>query len=116
MIARNPRSFTSSFAVSITLVFSLFVTVSVYSQVTGATLSGTVTDATGASIPGAQISITNTATGVTRELTADSAGFYTAPNLLAGTYDVKVSAKGFSTAVQSNITLAVGAQQQLNIP
>jgi Carboxypeptidase regulatory-like domain len=93
MIARNPRSFTSSFAVSITLVFSLFVTVSVYSQVTGATLSGTVTDATGASIPGAQISITNTATGVTRELTADSAGFYTARGLMTSRSPPRDSAR-----------------------
>src|SRR5437660_12221441 len=51
-------------------------------QVSGATLTGTVTDASGATIPQAQIVITNVSTGVTRNVTTDSAGFYTAPNLL----------------------------------
>src|SRR3989442_14553634 len=84
-------------------------------QVTGATLSGIVTDTSGAVIPGVMVSIKNRATGVGRSLTTDEAGLYSAPNLLAGSYDVTASAPGFSTARQSNITLAVGAQQQLNL-
>src|SRR6266850_6366471 len=84
-------------------------------QVTGATLSGTVTDASGAVIPGVLVSIKNRATGVTRDVMADETGFYTAPNLLAGNYDVTVSNPGFTTVLQSNIALAVGAQQRLNI-
>src|ERR1051326_5118065 len=84
-------------------------------QVTGATLSGSVTDASGAVIPGGMISIKNRATGVVRELRTDEAGFYSAPNLLAGGYDLPGCAAGFSTVVQSNNALAVGAQQQLNI-
>jgi hypothetical protein len=85
-------------------------------QVTGATLTGTVTDASGAVIPNAQITATNKATAASREVTADAAGFYLIPNLLPGSYDVRASAKGFSSVVQSNLTLAVGAQQQLNFP
>jgi len=84
-------------------------------QVTGATLSGIVMDASGAVIPGVTISIKNRATGVVRTVTADEAGLYSAPNLQAGSYEVTASQPGFSTAVQSNITLTVGAQQQLNI-
>src|SRR6266403_1799700 len=84
-------------------------------QVSGATLTGTVTDASGATIPQAQIVITNVSTGVTRNVTTDSAGFYTAPNLLPGTYEVRVTATGFSTQVRTGITLTVGAQQALNI-
>ena len=86
------------------------------SQVTGATLSGTVTDASGAAVPGAQISIKNVATGVTRDLTVDSAGFYSAPNLAPGSYTVTVTAAGFSTLIRSGLTLTVGAQQQVNFP
>jgi len=97
------------------LVFSLFFAASIYSQVTGATLSGTVSDASGGGIPGATISIKNTATGISQNFLADSAGYYTAPNLIPGTYDVAIRAKGFATVV-STVILAVGAQQQLNVP
>src|SRR5215510_1936072 len=84
-------------------------------QVTGATLSGIVTDASGAVIPGVTISIKNKATGAVRTVMADEAGLYSAPNLQAGSYEVTASQPGFSTVVQSNITLTVGAQQELNI-
>jgi hypothetical protein len=85
-------------------------------QVAGATLSGTVTDPSGAAIVGAQISVTNRATGVNRAVVTDSAGFYSAPNLLPGNYDVTVSATGFATAKELDIELTVGAQQVLNVP
>src|SRR5882672_718230 len=91
-----------------------FTSVPAYSQVTGATLTGTVTDASGAVVAGAEISVKNTATGATRDVTSDSSGFYSAPNLAPGEYEVRVTAKGFSTAMQSNLSLAVGAQQQAN--
>jgi outer membrane receptor protein involved in Fe transport len=88
----------------------------IYAQVAGATLNGTVADASGAGVPNANVSIKNTATGVARDITTDSDGFYSAPNLLPGTYDITVSASGFSTAVQTGLTLTVGAVQALNIP
>src|SRR5262245_52175707 len=97
------------------LAITLFPGAPVHAQVTGATLSGTVTDASGAVIPGVMVSIKNRATGVVRNTTTDEVGFYSAPNLLAGNYDVTASQPGFSTVVQSNVVLAVGAQQQLNI-
>src|SRR4029077_7882286 len=53
-------------------------------------------------------------TGVSRGLSADSVGFYTAPNLLPGNYDVTFSAAGFTTEVTTGITLTVGTQQVLN--
>src|SRR6266576_4964712 len=83
-------------------------------QVVGATLSGTVTDASGASVPNAQVSISNPATGVTRAVTADAVGFYAAPNLQPGNYEVRFSSPGFTTEVNSGVTLTVGAQQVLN--
>src|SRR3977135_633402 len=85
-----------------------------YAQVVGATLSGTVTDASGAAVPNAHLSGRNTATGVTREVTVDAAGFYTAPNLQPGNYEVRFSASGFATQVNNGVTLTVGAQQVLN--
>jgi hypothetical protein len=85
-----------------------------YAQVVGATLSGTVTDASGGAVPNAQVTIKNLATGVDRMVVVDSAGFYTVPNLLPGNYEVRFSASGFKTAVNSDVTLTVGAQQVLN--
>jgi hypothetical protein len=84
-------------------------------QVAGGTISGTVTDSSGAVIPNAQISINNVATGVSRTETANSDGFYSAPNLLPGTYEVTFTAPGFKTEVRSGITLTVGAAQVLNL-
>ena len=95
------------------LTLCLFVSVPIYSQVTGATLTGTITDPSGAVVSGATISVRNTDTGATRDVMSDSAGLYTIPNLVPGPYEVKVTATGFSTKVQ-NLPLAVGQQQQLN--
>jgi hypothetical protein len=105
---------TTSFAILLTLLFSLMGGTAVHAQVTGATLSGTVTDPSGATITGATISVKQNATGVSRDTTSDAAGLYTVPNLAPGDYEVRVSATGFSTTVQSNLSLAVGQQQQLN--
>src|ERR1700682_3689193 len=112
-----------TFAAKITPKISGFVVVALttlpwvqaHAQVAGGTESGTVTDASGAVIPGAQISITNVATGVTRSVTTDTAGFYSSPNLLPGNYEITVSAPGFATQVRTGISLDVGAEQVLTI-
>jgi hypothetical protein len=93
----------------------MFGTSPAYAQVAGATLMGTVRDTSGGFIPNAKVSITDVATAVTRTVSSDSAGLYAAPNLLPGTYEVRVGATGFRTAVQKGITLTVGAQQVLDI-
>src|ERR1700680_4991768 len=110
----TPNGIGFSVVTFVALALGLFVSVPVWAQVAGASLSGTVTDASGAVIPNASISIKNVGTGVTRDVTADTAGFYAAPNLLPGAYEVSVSAPGFSTEVRTGITLTVGAQQALN--
>src|SRR6201987_4720359 len=84
-------------------------------QVSGATLSGLVTDASGAIIAGATVSTHNLATGELREVVTNAEGFYSIPNLLPGSYDVTVTANQFSQAVRKGIVLTVGAQQALNI-
>jgi outer membrane receptor protein involved in Fe transport len=83
-------------------------------QVAGATLTGTVTDSSGATLPSAQVSITDVATGVTRTVSSNAAGLYIAPNLLPGSYEVKVAATGFKTQLEKGITLTVGAEQVLD--
>src|SRR5437588_1910799 len=88
---------------------------SVVAQVSGATLSGVVTDEQGGPVPDAAVKIKNLGTGVTREVRTNSDGLYSAPNLNPGSYDVTISAKGFQNVVQHSVTLNVGAQQSLNI-
>jgi Carboxypeptidase regulatory-like domain/TonB dependent receptor-like, beta-barrel/TonB-dependent Receptor Plug Domain len=97
------------------LAVTFLISIRAYAQVAGGTLTGSVTDSSGLVIPGAEVSIKNIATGLTRDVTTDAAGFYTAPNLLPGTYDVSATALGFATELRTGITLTVGAQQVLNL-
>src|SRR4030088_1809723 len=103
------------FLVCATLALAVLLSTPVYAQVSGATLTGTVSDASGAVVTNAKVSIKNTATDVTRDVTTDSSGAYRAPNLLPGIYEGTVVAAGFSTSVKSGLTLTVGATQPLNI-
>src|ERR1041384_1311304 len=64
---------------------------------TAGTISGTVSDATGALIPGALVTVKNLDTGLTRELVSDEQGRYSAPNLPVGNYEVQTSLTGFRT-------------------
>ncbi len=84
-------------------------------QVTGATLSGTITDPSGAALSGAEVSIKNTSTKITRIAQTDKQGLYTAPNLLPGSYEITVTAPGFTTAARTGITLNVGVDQIIDI-
>jgi Carboxypeptidase regulatory-like domain len=80
-----------------------------------ATLLGTVTDPSGASVPNAAVTITNTATGVTRNVTTNSDGQFLAPDLQIGNYTVRVSATGFKATEQKNLVLAVGDRRRLDV-
>src|SRR2546426_7894572 len=86
-----------------------------WGQVAGGTISGTVVDSSGRVIGNVQITITNLATGVTRDITTNQEGFYSAPNLLPGTYEAKFSAKGFKTEARSGIALTVGETEVLDL-
>jgi hypothetical protein len=70
-----------------------------------ATILGTVTDNTGAVVPNATVTITNTATQVQRVLQTNSAGSYNAPDLLIGPYSLKIETKGFKTYDRTGIVL-----------
>jgi len=95
--------------------FSPLLRVTAHAQVAGATLSGTVTDQSVHYFPMATISIRNVSTDITRTTTTSAAGFYSVPNLLPATYDVKASAQGFSSHISTGVILTVGAQQVLDI-
>jgi hypothetical protein len=110
----SPIRLASTLVTFTVLALGVSVSAPVGAQVIGATLSGTVTDASGAIVPQAKIFSKNLRTGIGTSATANSDGFYTAPNLLPGAYEVSASAPGFATEVQTGITLTVGAQQVLD--
>ncbi|HKU27061.1 MAG TPA: TonB-dependent receptor, partial [Candidatus Sulfotelmatobacter sp.] len=95
------------------LVLGLVAALPMQAQVAGATLSGTVTDTSGAVIVNAQVSVKNLATGVVQSTTTNTDGFYNVPNLLPGNYQVTFVAKGFATKAAA-ATLTVGLKQLLN--
>jgi hypothetical protein len=84
-------------------------------QAVGARIAGSVTDGSGAVIVGAQMTIKNTATNLTRELATNRSGFYSAPNLAPGPYTVTASAKGFQARTATALTLTVGADVEVNL-
>ncbi|WP_263377610.1 carboxypeptidase regulatory-like domain-containing protein [Granulicella paludicola] len=86
-----------------------------HAQVTGARLTGQVTDATGAVIPQASVVITNTGTNATVKITSDQQGEYTAPPLAPGPYKILTSASGFADTLQTNITLTIGENATINV-
>jgi hypothetical protein len=77
---------------------------------TNATISGTVTDASGAAVTNARVDAKNSGTGVIHSSTTDAQGRYSVPQLPIGDYEVHASAPGFQNVVHSGITLTVGAQ------
>ncbi len=79
------------------------------------TISGTVTDTTGAVIVGATVRVTNPSTNVTVTLKTNSAGVYNAASLNPGVYKVEAEAKGFKTAVARDITLVVNANPKVDL-
>src|SRR5882762_7154148 len=71
-------------------------------------IQGTVTDASGAAIPNAAVSVRDPSHGVDRTLTTDSAGVYSAPSLPVGTYSVSVKANGMASTEAKGLVLDVG--------
>jgi hypothetical protein len=85
-----------------------------FSQAYRGTINGSVTDSTGAAVPGARVEVTAHNTQLTSVATTNSNGFYTLPFLLPNTYDVKVSATGFADEVQTGVVLNSTDFKQVN--
>lgn len=95
--------------------FLCLVAENAHAQAVSGSITGFVTDQSGATIPNANISVTNTNTGVVTKLSTDAAGLYNATRIPPGTYSVAVEAPGFKRAVQENITVQVDATQRIDI-
>ncbi len=80
-----------------------------------ATISGTVTDPSGAVVPGASVEVREKGTGAISRTTSDGAGQYVVPFLLPGDYSITVKAAGFQTLNRSNITLQAQEHPIINL-
>jgi hypothetical protein len=78
------------------VLLGVFAAGSAFAQGTTGQLSGTVTDDQGGALPGATVTVTNAATGLTRSVTTDGTGSFSLPGLPVGTYDVKADLSGFN--------------------
>lgn len=90
-----------------------FFGVAVYGQTFGS-ISGEIHDAQGAVVPGAEVSVTNTATNVSRKSTSNEAGLYSFPSLPPGLYEVRVTKAGFRTSTSNNVEIQVQQNARLD--
>lgn len=78
-------------------------------------LTGTVTDATSAVVPGSEVTITNQATGAVRTVTTGEDGKYIFPQLSPGKYRIEIKSTGFKTAQKSDIAIEVGITTRFDV-
>src|SRR5271166_3921855 len=123
MKARSKRSFLSQWiraqqvrikAATFAALFLGILTVSVSAQLTTADVLGTITDSTGAVVPGATATIKNLGTGVTATTKSNETGDYIFNLLPPGRYSMVIQALGFKQVVYSDITLAAGDRAREN--
>ena len=92
---------------------SIFAFASAHAQVGTASLTGTVQDTSGAVIPGATVTLTDTSTQTSRTAKSDGSGFFSFPNLPAATYQANFHMQGFSDLLRKNIVLGIGDNQAI---
>jgi hypothetical protein len=105
----------SSFTVACVTAIALVTGSACLAQVAGGTISGSVRDRSGRAIAGAQVAVKNSETAILRSIEADNDGIYTAPNLVAGTYQISVSKEGFATLVRSGVLVTVGSEEVIDL-
>jgi hypothetical protein len=87
---------------------------SLWAQAT-ASITGRVADQAGAVLPGATVTVVNTATGATRDTVTNGEGLYTVPALTAGVYRVKADLQGFSPVTRDNVELLTGSTLNVDV-
>src|SRR5262245_5099800 len=98
---------------TIGVLFFVFTCPALWAQST-AQISGVVRDQTGAVLPGVDVTITHTETGLSRNAATDETGSYTLTSLPVGPYRLEVSLPGFRTYVQTGIVLQVNSNPVVN--
>src|SRR5688572_20148054 len=86
-----------------------------FAQLSGGSLSGTVTDPSGAAVGGATVAVTHVTTGRQLQTVTTDAGLYAFPNLDVGGYTLTVEKPGFKRLSRGNIVIAISTQTALNV-
>jgi carboxypeptidase family protein/TonB-dependent receptor-like protein len=94
---------------------ALLICFPLFSQTNQGRIQGAVFDQTGGAIAGATVTVTDVARGAARTLTTDSAGEYSAPNLLPSTYTVRAEARGFKAVEHTNVLVQVGEDIRVDL-
>ena len=87
----------------------------IHAQILYGSIVGTVTDAQGAKVPGATVTVTNRETNLTRDTVTDGEGNYSVTNVLAGPYDVRVSLAGFRESLRTNVPVTIGQIARVDV-
>ncbi len=84
-------------------------------QVLYGSIVGTLTDETGAVVPKATVTVTNTSTGLSRQATTNDIGYYSIPNLPEGSYDLAVTATGFKPYTQTGVSVRINSVTRTDV-
>ncbi len=103
----------AAFALAAVLALALLAPSAAWAQAASGNLEGRILDADGSPLPGATVTATNRATGVSRVETSDTNGSYRFASLPAGAYDMQVELAGFGTIVQENVTVNVATTRTI---
>ncbi len=116
---RNALFSTRSKVVAVTVLLILGLSVlncsPLFAQGSAGRVIGTVTDSNGGAVSGANVSVLDVERGTVRSLVTDESGVYSAPNLLPGSYRIRVEFKGFKTFERQNITLEVAQDLRVDV-
>ena len=99
----------------ISLLLAVSLLIFAQSEIGSASLSGTVTDPSGAIVAGAKVTVSNVATGLVRSLTTTDAGFFNFVRLPVGIYNLDVQQGGFNSVKIDGLPLSVGGQTSLDL-
>lgn len=97
------------------LAASLLVTALAYGQAVSGTIVGTVTDTSGAVVPGAKVTITEVGQSASRTAVTNGSGVYSFPELPPGTYRVTVEKQGFTTGIRNSVPLEVNSSVRVDM-
>ena len=111
---RRPQVFGKLSSIVLIVLIAFLLGAQAFAQTTNGLMTGTITDAAGAVVAGAQVNITNQGTSELRTTTTDANGYYIVPQLPPGIYNISIKKQGFATVDRPNVQLQVNRSATLD--